>query len=165
MQDLSTSTKHGRPEVGTIWRRRAPPGQCGPSPRAAASWPSRPSQAAARGRPSPGSRKRAPVFRTGTEILHVCLYGFDSIRIMCSRGELPKHPGTFPEKSTQRIVVCEMVDEQMLYPKPPRFLPPGHLDISRNVYNITTFKGLYLPLTAMTCLLSHCLQETQTSFP
>ena len=51
----------------------------------------------------------APVFRA--KILHG--YGFDPIRALSQRGEVPQHTGNSSGKSTPRILVCEMVIWQM----------------------------------------------------
>ena len=42
-----------------------------------------------------------------TEILHA--YGLDSIRNLCSRGELPRYTGNSLGNSARRIIVCKML--------------------------------------------------------
>ena len=49
-------------------------------------------------------RHAVAVFRT--KILHA-YYGFDSIRMLFSRGEMPQSTGNSPGTSTRRILVCE----------------------------------------------------------
>ena len=61
------------------------------------------------------------VFRT--KILHV--YGFDPIRILFSRGEIPQHTGDYPGNLTRRILVCEMLVQTMAVRTGPH--PAGEL--------------------------------------